>query len=174
MTRLLLLPFLTLLLLYSCGSGDTAAAEAEQAAQEAIEAGQEQAYATMMEGHDRIMPLMGTITQLQRSVSEQMMTEGLAEERRELLMAANEQLEDANDGMMNWMGEVKTLDELRAEMNSEAITQYIKDQTAAVARVESGMTTSIASARELLGLDTGEHSHDHSHGDGGHDHDHEH
>lgn len=152
-----------------CGDG------ASIAEQEATEAAQKQAYETMMEAHDRIMPMMGKVAAVQRSLMEEMKTEGLSEERTELLNAANEQLEDANDQMMEWMSNMKPLDKLREDMDSDKILQYIKDESGTIAKVETAITAAIAAGSELVGNshshDGGDHSHDH--GDG-HDHDHDH
>jgi hypothetical protein len=157
----------------ACGE-DAAAVEA--AAQEAAEAAQQKAYDVMMEGHDRAMPMMGKIAAAQKAIMEQLEGEGVDEAKKELLMAANEQLEDANDGMMNWMSEIKSLDDLRASMNNEAIITYIKEETADIAKVESDITAAITKANELLGITDHDHGdgadHDHDHGDDGHDHSH--
>ena len=155
------------LLLVACGDADQAAAE--QAAQEAAEAAQNSLYQTMMEGHDRVMPMMGQVNQLQRNLQQRMEDTGLAEDHRELLTAANEKLEDAHDGMMEWMNGVKPLDELRGSMSADGVTDYIKEQTRSIGEVETAIVSSVASAQELLGMD----GHDHDHGDG-HDHDHDH
>ena len=70
---------------------------------------------------------------------------------------------------------LKSLDDLRANMDNDAIITYIKEEAADVAKVETAMTTAIAAANELVG---GGHDHDHGdghghdHGEGGHDHNH--
>ncbi|MEM9529141.1 MAG: hypothetical protein AAGA31_21200, partial [Bacteroidota bacterium] len=68
--------------LTACNNGPSAA---EIAAEEATAAAQEQAYETMMDAHDRVMPLMGQITASQRSVMEELKGDKLAEDRKELL-----------------------------------------------------------------------------------------
>lgn len=159
MRTLFSLLFLSLLF---TACGDSGAAE--MAAKEAAEAAQTKAYEVMMEGHDRAMPMMSKITAAQKSIMAELATEGLSEDRLDILNAANEQLEDANDGMMEWMSNVKPLAELRAEMDNDAIMDYIKEEAAKIAKVETDMTAAIAAGNELVGES-------HSHGDG-HDHDH--
>ena len=77
--------------------------------------------------------------------------------------------------MMNWMSEVKSLDDLRGSMNSEAIITYIKEETEDITKVEADIMAAIAKANELLGVTDHDHGdgedHDHDHGDG-HDHSH--
>ena len=155
--------FLFALLLSACANepaGPTAAETAQLTAQES-------AYGTMMASHDRAMALMGQIVQGQRAIAEQLATPNLAEDRRELLVSVREQLEDANDGMMEWMGGIQTLDELREEEDHDDIMDYIQEQNRTVAAVESNINTAVATANEVLGIGAA-----HDHGAGGHDHDH--
>ncbi len=153
---------LLLFLITSCGNGAEDAAE--QAEAQAMVAAQTAAYNSMMDGHDRVMPLMGRITQAQRTITEQLTNGGLPEERRDLLLATNEQLEDANDGMMNWMNNIRPLDELRNEMDEDKVIDYLKAQTRDIADVETDIKASLANADEIL---QGDHVHgadgDHSH-----------
>ena len=158
------------LLFTACGGDETAAVE--QATLEATRATQQSAYDAMMAGHDRVMPMMSKLTAAERSVNEALQADNLAPGRKDLLEAAMEQLEDANDGMMDWMENVKTLDELRAEMSNDAIATYLRQEAADIAKVEMDMTAAYANAQEVLGVKM-EHSHDgHDHGHDGHDHEH--
>lgn len=165
--------YLSLLLVFglfltSCGE-DTAALE--KAAMESAQASQQSAYNAMMEGHDRVMPMMGKITAAQKAIMEQLKgTEELDPSKKEVLEAANEQLEDANDGMMKWMQGLKPLDELRESMDNEGIISYIKQEAGSIAKVEMSMSAALGAATELMGKQAG-HSHDgHDHGEGGHKH----
>lgn len=163
--------FLFALAFTSCGA-DSAATE--KAAMAAAEAAQTKAYETMMEAHDRIMPMMGNITATQRSIKEALQQENLAPDRKELLEAGYEQLEDAGDQMMAWMSEIKPLDKLRETMDNDGIMAYVKEQAGSIGEVETAMTAAIASGKELLG-DTHTHEHDgHDHDGHGHDHGHSH
>lgn len=151
--------YLTLLLLAglfftSCGN-DTAATE--KSSMDATRAAQQAAYDGMMEGHDRVMPMMGKITAAQRAIMEQLKMDNLEESKKDLLEAANEQLEDANDEMMSWMDNMKSLDELRESMDNDAIITYIKQEAADIAKVETAMTVAIANANDLVS------GHDHEH-----------
>lgn len=161
---------LLLLTLSVAACGDDPSVAAEAAAMEAAAAAQEKAYESMMEAHDRVMPMMGNITAAQRSIREELKSDGLASDREDLLNAANEQLEDAGDGMMEWMGNLKTLDQLRADMDNEAVITYIREEAADIAQVESKMVAAIAAGKELMG-DAHSHDHDeHEHDHDGHDH----
>ena len=155
--------YLGLLLLFlSCGSGEGDAADT--AAEQATMAAQQVAYQSMMDGHDRVMPMTGQITQAQRTITEQLTQGGHGDDYRELLLAANEQLEDANDGMMEWMNSIRPLDELRSEMEGDEVMEFIRDRTRSIAEVETDIKTSLATATEVIGSD---HTHsddaDHQH-----------
>ena len=158
-----LLPLLFLLLLTACGDADQDAAET--AKEQATAAAQDAAYKAMMDGHDRVMPMMGRITQAQRTITEQLTAGGVSEDYRELLLAANEQLEDANDGMMNWMNQLRPLDELREENDPDGVMNFIKEHTRSIADVEADIQASLANANEIIQGDSHVHdgTEDHEH-----------
>jgi hypothetical protein len=79
-----------------------------------------------------------------------------------VLEAANEQLEDANDGMMEWMQNLKPLDELREKMDDDAIITYIREEAGDIAKVESSMNAALGAAANLV------ENHEHSHEGGDH------
>lgn len=162
------LPLLLLVSLFVTACGGDAAA-VEQAAKEATEKAQETAYESMMEAHDRVMPMMGKITAAQRSIKEELESEGLADDRKDILEAGYQQLEDAGDKMMDWMSQVKPLDKLREEMDNEGVMAYVKEQASSISHVEEVMNAAIAAGAELVGE-----THSHDHGEGDHDHDHGH
>ena len=155
---------LLFLFLLACGNGEGDAAEV--AGERAVTAAQETAYQLMMDGHDRVMPMMGRITAAQRTITEQLTTGGHGEDYRELLLAANEQLEDANDAMMDWMNNNRPLQELQEDMDSDEVMDHIRDRTRSIADVEADIKTSLANADEILG------EVDHAHDDAGGDHNH--
>ena len=157
------LPLLFLFILTTCGNADQDAAETAQ--EQATVAAQEAAYRAMMDGHDRVMPMMGRITQAQRTITDQLNAGGVSEDYRELLLAANEQLEDADDGMKNWMNRIRPLDELREENEAEEVMDYIKEQTRSIADVEADINASLANANEIIQGDSHVHdgTEDHEH-----------
>jgi hypothetical protein len=104
----------------------------------------------MMAGHDRVMPMMGKITAAQKTIKAQLEATDLEPNKKDLLEATDEQLEDANDGMMNWMGSLKSLDDLRGSMDNEAIITYIKQEAADIAKVETSTNAALGAATELM------------------------
>lgn len=134
---------------------------------DAARAAQQTAYDAMMEGHDRVMPMMGKITAAQRSLKEALEMGSLEASKKEVMTAAIEQLEDANDGMMKWMQNLKPLDQLRENMDNDAILAYIKQETGAIAKVESSINAALGAAANLVD----DHGHSHEGGDhSGHNH----
>jgi|GEM_PF-662292 len=155
------------ILLTSCGGEDTAALE--KATMEANYAAQQVTYDAVMETHDRVMPLNGKITAAQRTIMEQLKgADEMDNSKKEILEATNEQLEDANDGMMNWMNNFSTLNELREVKDHESIISYFEEEAAKIAKVEMSMKAALGAAAEVVG-ETAGHSHD-GHDHGGHDH----
>ncbi|NJB87259.1 hypothetical protein GGR26_003039 [Lewinella marina] len=150
--------FSFLLLLTSCGNAESEAAD--NAEERALAAAQEAAYSSMMDGHDRVMEMMGQITQAQRTITEQLTTGGHGDDYRELLLAANEQLEDADDAMMDWMNGHRPLDELRSNLKEDEIMNFIRERTRGIAEVEADIKTSLANAEQILSNE------DHEHGEG--------
>ncbi len=52
--------------------------------------------------------------------------------------------------MMNWMGSLKSLDDLRGSMDNEAIITYIKQEAADIAKVETSTNAALGAATELM------------------------
>ena len=147
---------------FACGSGEDAA---EDAGERGTNAAQQTAYQLMMDGHDRVMPMMGQITQTQRDITEQLSSGGLDDDYRDLLLAANEQLEDAHDAMMEWMNTSRPLAELQENMDNDDIMSTIRERTRSIAEVETDIRTSLANAEQILETEDHEHTegmnHDH-------------
>ncbi|MGB3799267.1 MAG: hypothetical protein WA952_05585 [Lewinella sp.] len=155
--------FVLLLFVFACGNSEEDAAES--AGERATIAAQQTAYDLMMEGHDRVMPMMGQITARQKSITEQLTAGGHGEDYRDLLLAANEQLEDADDAMMGWMNNSRQLADLRDNMDNDEIMDFIRERTRSIAEVEADIKTSLANADQILGDEDHEHEEgmDHDH-----------
>lgn len=142
-----LLLFTLLLLLAACAGTSTEApnfTEEEMAAQAA-------AYDEMMEAHDRVMPRMGEIFQLNRSLESQLPEDAAADDSTAAQVRSMiERLTAAEDGMMNWMSELEPLDSLRTEMDHAAIMQYIETEDAEIQEVEAEMNNSIAAGMKMV------------------------
>lgn len=140
-------------------------------------AAQTEAYETMMDAHDRVMPRMGQIAQMQQNLKNSMEASGTSEAEMKDMEKANARLEASYDGMMNWMRELKSMDDLREMGSQEKIMAYIQGENEKMAKIEGMLNEGINEARELLGIDSeaaekAAAGHDHDHNDANHTHDH--
>ena len=83
--------------------------------------------------HDEVMPFMGAINKTQKELKEQLETiedEAVKEKAAKII----EDLDKAHEGMMDWMHKnskvFQSLDEMRAEMDHDAIIQYLNKEKA--------------------------------------------
>ncbi len=170
--RINLFPLL-LLLLTACGNETPATEDAAQDATENFNpaeiASQTGAYESMMDGHDRVMARMGEITQVQKALKDASAAEGIDEERKTALTAAYDELENAYDGMMNWMRDIKSMDDLRTMTDQTEILNYISAEAVKMNGIEASLDAGTQAAKTLLGAlpeTTMEHDgegHDHGH-----------
>ncbi|PHI18800.1 hypothetical protein CEQ90_16225 [Lewinellaceae bacterium SD302] len=131
-------------------------------------AAQTKAYEDMMDAHDRVMPRMGQIAQMQKSIQDATdLDPAIAEKLKE----ADKKLENAYDGMMEWMRDLKSMDDLREMGDQDKIMTYVNGELAKMNMIEEKLDDGMQNAQELLGIKIeADHGHDHS----GHDHDHDH
>ena len=114
---------------------------------------QEAAWNNMMEAHDRVMPRMGDLYAATKQLIPIM--EGAKEQNPDLYTQAHEAilaLEEAEDGMMDWMNGVKEqpLDSLRAKYDHAGIMANIDRQQVTIEEVEKDFDTSLDNAKSFL------------------------
>lgn len=138
-------------------------------------AAQTKVYEDMMDAHDRVMPRMGQIAQLQKAIKD---ATGLDEKIQMKLAESNTQLEGAYDGMMEWMKNLKSMDDLREMGDHDKIMSYVNTELGNMTKIEKMLNSGIAETQELLGIKVeaahDDHGHDHDHSDKDHNHKHEH
>lgn len=141
-----------LLFIVGCGSGE-APVDGDNLSDftPAEIAEQSSAYEQMMDVHNRVMPKMGELTQLQRGLFETLETEGIEKARYDAYKSAYDGLETANDNMMEWMRNVKSMDEIRALDGQDAILEYIQTEENKMVVLEEQMEAGMAAAKALLG-----------------------
>jgi len=109
-------------------------------------------YDQMMAVHDEVMPRMGELNRISRSLKEYRenhpeMTDAI----RQRIEQAIEQLEAADEGMMSWMGTDRKPETLRGkDMEHQAIMDYLKKEEAAIRQVKQDMEQSMENGRQLL------------------------
>lgn len=105
----------------------------------------------MMAIHDEVMPKMADMNRTVRALRP-FLEEGALPDKnlKEQVNRAINQIEAADEAMMDWMGEVETLEDLRTDKDHEAIMVYIRDQTEAISKVKADMLSSLANGKQLL------------------------
>ncbi len=138
--------FLLCGLLAACNNvpgGEASYSEAELQAQE-------QAYQQMMEAHDRIMPRMGEMNQASRALRARLDSPDLADAERQEINTLLQDLERAEDGMMEWMSSLRPLDSLRERNDHGSVMEYLEQETADIQQVEEEMRSVLERAGEKV------------------------
>lgn len=112
---------------------------------------QQTAWDKVMVLHDEVMPKMGTMNQLTKSLKTQWESnEKLDVATKDDISIAIQELESADEGMWDWMHNLKQLEPLRASENHEAILKYLQDQEQSMILIREEMVNSMARADSLL------------------------
>ncbi|RME99424.1 MAG: hypothetical protein D6772_07745 [Bacteroidetes bacterium] len=148
-TRLL---FIALVFFCLCACKQAAPNNAKFSAEELAE--QQQAWDTMMEGHDRAMPLMNELYQAAAQIEEIVeSTQAQSDNTHPEALAHLQNLETAIDGMMDWMAGItdNPLSSLRERYpDHAAVMAAIDKETTDILQVEEMMNTSLKEAKEFL------------------------
>jgi formate dehydrogenase maturation protein FdhE len=117
---------------------------------------QEQKRLEVMAVHDAVMPEMSTINRLSRTLRP-LVKEKMSEDEQEILLDALKNLQQADEGMMNWMADFhNNLDVLRDSMDHQAIMSYLGAEFEKIKVVDTQMRSSIETGKKLVdqyGLD---------------------
>lgn len=137
-------------LLAACGSGAEEPAAAEETSSQ-LKA-EKELYDQMMAVHDEVMPRMGELNRISRSLKEYRENHPeMTDATRQRIEQAIEQLEAADEGMMSWMGTDRKPETLRSkDMEHQAIMDYLKKEEAAIRQVKQDMEQSMENGRQLL------------------------
>ncbi|HMQ63159.1 MAG TPA: hypothetical protein PKE06_20920 [Flavilitoribacter sp.] len=134
-------------LFYACGgetAGDGKYSKGELDEQQTLWDG-------VMSIHDPMMQRMGDINRMTNELQGVLDSEApVPDSTRQQISAAIENLDAADEGMMNWMNQLKRLDDLRAGTKHQNIIRYLRDQQTAVKKVQNDMLSSIETAQKLL------------------------
>lgn len=99
-------------------------------------------YDEVMKIHDDVMPKMSDINRYQKQLRKQLDTE--SDSTKKVILNAINNLEMADEGMMQWMADFKVPDEEPAK------TTYLKDQKKHIEKVRDDMLNSMEQAKILL------------------------
>lgn len=143
--------FITLFMAMSvlaCNTGSSNQQETEKKDTEKLE---KEAWAEMMKVHDEVMPKMAEINRISRTLKP-FLEEGALEDKRlmEEVNLAIKKLGTSDEAMMDWMGEISTLEELKGEKSHEEIMAYLSEEATKIAKVKEDMLSSINFGQEVL------------------------
>lgn len=111
---------------------------------------QQDAYAGMMEAHDRVMPRMGEMHELEEQLTAFTEDASLNDTLKNQVLIVIDKLRNADEDMMSWMREIKPLEQLQAEMDQQSIMAYLAEEDKKIRIVENAMESSISAAKEQL------------------------
>ena len=142
MRNLILFLALAMTLLQSCSDNS--------AQQQALE---HEAWDNMMVIHDEVMPLMGKLNTNSRQLKSYMSENEVSEDAKASIEAMIVRLENANEGMMDWMADVHATspEEARETQDHEAIMAGIQASTETVEKVNSDMKSALEDSKKLIG-----------------------
>lgn len=148
MIRLFIFPLLLSLL--ACGQ-NTSHGSTEEKAPTDLQAVESARWDDVMKLHDKVMPLMGELNRLKREVAGQLEQQpDLDEASRQQGEAIIAALEEADEGMMEWMYEFKQLEVLQRKLDHEGILAYLQEEEQRIGAVEQQFATSMGQAEEWL------------------------
>ncbi len=112
---------------------------------------QQKAWEEMMEVHDEVMPKMGEISRLRRELTAKMEALDSTEtEKIETIDATLAQLDGADIGMMDWMGDLQQLSTLRENNSHDEIMAYLEQEKEKVQKVKENMLNAIEAGNQML------------------------
>lgn len=104
----------------------------------------------MMVIHDEVMPAMGDIFKYSKTLKTHLENTEVEPAVATEIEATIETLNQADDGMMDWMAELKQLSELRKNMEHEAIVEYLKTETDKIKSVKKQMEESLEEGEKMV------------------------
>ena len=132
--------FFFVLFIFACGEPMTEAQKLEDAKWEAV-----------MANHDVVMPMMGTTNKVRKKLKKVLKSkENLAEETVTKINALINDLDKADEGMMDWMNSFQQLKKLQAEKDHQAILKYLAEQDVIIKQVGTDMTNGIKAGMDFV------------------------
>lgn len=143
--------YITLILLtISCGNNANTTSDSNQSENTQAET-ENQLWDEVMVIHDEVMPQMSAINKLTGKLKDQLQNN---EELEEALKAKMEEtlqdLQKADEGMWNWMHNLKQLGKLRESLDHKGIVNYLNEEKTKITKVKGDMLSSIEKGQELV------------------------
>ena len=133
----------------ACGGNNPASHSEDPAAAQHV--AEEQKWDEVMVVHDEVMPKMSEINRISRALRERLeQDDALPGAVRQQAEEAVQQLATAEEGMWEWMNNIRQLDALRTSKNHEEIMQYLNDEMTRISQVRDAMLRSIENGEQML------------------------
>ena len=135
----------------ACAGGSNAAenGETKEEGQPTPAQMEEEAWEEMMTIHDEVMPKMTAMNRVGRELKAIAETT-TKKNQLEQINTAVDNLEQASEGMMAWMGDLQKLDQLRADKPHEAIMEYLNKEKQVISNVKAEMLRALEEGKKLL------------------------
>ncbi len=141
---------LSLLLLNCGGQQQQAEQEDSRFTAEELQA-QETAFQKMMAVHDEVMPLTIEMNKVAMNIKPYLESDSLQDAQiREEASTAVQEIESADDAMMEWMGNSPKMNKLRDSLSHEQIMARLEEEEAEISEVSRQMKSSLEKGREVL------------------------
>lgn len=142
--------YLILALIVTFGCGKATDQTVDNNPEDEVEEGPNQAlYDQVMNVHDEVMPKMEDIYKLKSQLQEQIAnTPDMVIEKKEQLEKMIQQLDSANNLMMDWMHQFNPLPD---SVDQEQGRAYLESQLEKIKQVKEGMLSAIEKATEESG-----------------------
>ncbi len=125
------------------------AVSCNQSAQDVAQ--EQQKWDEIMAVHDEVMPKMSDINRLSEDLTARVSTpDSIQMEEQKIIRNHIQGLTNAENGMMDWMGNVRQLDDVRAETDHAGVMKYLDEEKKKVDELKQQMLQSIESAETYV------------------------
>jgi exonuclease VII large subunit len=148
-----LLFFLLLFAGLTACNNETPSGDAEKTSATGPIAEEDQAWDDVMVLHDEVMPRMSDLHRTRQNLKDFLETADqnpTINEMKEEVVQAMSRLDEASEGMMQWMYEFKQLGPLRDSLDHDGIMSYLETEKARMLKVKKDFDTSLETAFQLM------------------------
>lgn len=139
-----------LILVFACGNSNETEAGKDQTENSVTEI-ENNLWDEVMVVHDEVMPKMSAINKLTGRIKDQLQNnEELEENLKAKMEVILQDLQKSDEGMWDWMHNLKQLGKLRESLDHQGIVDYLKEEKVKIAKVKEDMLTSIEKGQALI------------------------
>jgi len=143
-----ILLFLCLAIFLAACSTNNESGQEDQATPEQNE--EQKLYDEAIEAHDLVMPKYSVIQRTQITLEDYLEANEVDEALSNRIELANDNMEAANDGMMEWMAKISPVSKLRETKSHAEIIAFWQEMTKEINTVKQQMEESLATGQALI------------------------